>query len=213
MHAPTLQRALRHLTLAVALAGAAAAAAAAPGYHVEIDTSRFSGAGFLDFVFIPGNSGAPAASATLRHVSGAFGGVVAQEGDVSGAVGGVLSLRNGGFYNGLFQSIALGGQFSFDVEFGGAFQFADGGAGSTFGVGLLDASGARYLGNPGGNVVQFELMPAFGGAPAGVSGAVYGGVATIAAVPEPGAWLMLSAGLALLGWGARRRRGVEARAA
>lgn len=206
---------LRHAVLAVLMAGASALAVAAPAapvsnYHVEIDTTRFSGAGFLDFAFISGNDQAPAASATLSHFSGAFGAVAGQEGDVAGALGSSVRFGNASFYNDLFQSVTLGGKFSFDIAFGGAFLNTAGNTGTTFGVGLLDASGSAYLGNPNGNVVQFELMPMLDGAPAGIAGAGYGGVAAIAAVPEPSEWLMLSAGIALLGWSARRR---QARAA
>jgi len=51
---------LRRAVLAALLAGSASVALADPlGYHVEIDTSTFSGAGFLDFAFIAGNSPAP----------------------------------------------------------------------------------------------------------------------------------------------------------
>ncbi|WP_317201874.1 NF038129 family PEP-CTERM protein [Janthinobacterium sp.] len=204
----TLQRGARRLTLALLMAGAAAVAAAAPAsnYHVEIDTSRFSGAGFLDFAFIAGNAGAPAASATLSHFSGAFGQLVTQEGDVSGALPGSLRFGTGAFYNDLFHSVTLGGKFSFDIQFGGAFLSTPGTTGTTFGVGLLDAGGGNYLGNPGGNVVQFELMPSPGVGPGSVSGAGYSDFASISAVPEAGEWLMLSAGLGLLGWRARRRQ-------
>ncbi len=212
MLAPTFHRNLRQLTLALLMAagGAVAAAAPAPVYHVEIDTARYSGAGYLDFTFIAGNLGVPAASATLSRFGGAFGAVVSQQGDVSGAVPGTLSFGTTGFYNNLFQSVTLGGKFSFDIAFGGAILNRAGDTGSTFGIGLLDAAG--YLGNPDGNLVQFDLMPAPGGGPASIAGAAYAGVATISAVPEASEWLMLSAGLGLLGLGARRRKGGAARA-
>lgn len=208
MFSMTLQGGARRLTLALLMAGATAVAAAAPApnYHVEIDTSRFSGAGFLDFIFLAGNADALAASATLSHFSGAFGQPVAREGEVSGTLPGGLRFGNGGFSNELFHSVTLGGKFSFDIQFGGAFLSTPGSTGSIFGVGLLDAGGARYLGNPDGNVVQFDLLPSMVAGQGSVSGAGYSGVASVSAVPEADAWLMLSAGLALIGFGARRRK-------
>ena len=71
MFATTLSRTLRRAVLAALLAGSSSLALADPlSYHVEIDTSQFSGAGFLDFAFIAGNSPAPGASAVLSNFSG-----------------------------------------------------------------------------------------------------------------------------------------------
>ncbi|MEC5163369.1 MULTISPECIES: NF038129 family PEP-CTERM protein [unclassified Janthinobacterium] len=210
MHPTTFTRVLRQLTLALLLAGAgASAAAAAPAayYHVDIDTRGLSGAGYLDFTFLAGNSTAPA-SATLSRFSGALGGVVAQEGDVQGSLAGGLDFGSASFHNELFQSIALGGKFSFDVRFGGAFLLSEGNAATTFGVGLLDDS--AYLGNPDGDMVRFELLPRVGASPAGVGATSYAALATISAVPEADTWLMLSAGLGLLAWSWRRRRAAVA---
>ncbi len=195
----------RRSLLAVALAGVAGLAGAAPAtnYHVVIDTSGFSGGGFLDFAFIPGSSAASAANATLSHFSGAFGERISGEGELSGALQSVVYFGNGSGYNDLFHSVTLGGKFSFDIAFGGDFLTSAGNTGSTFGVGLLNDAG--YLGNPNGNVVQFELMPAFNGNPASVGATGYAGVGLVAAVPEPSSWLMLGAGLAVVGFGARRR--------
>ena len=200
---------LRRAVLAALLAGSSSLALADPlGYHVEIDTSAFSGAGFLDFAFIAGNSPAPGASATLSNFSGAFGALESQEGNVSGSVPGSLTFGNSGAYNDWFHNVTLGGKFAFNIVFGGEFLNTAGNAGTTFGVGLLDASGTAYLGNVNGNLLQFELTPLNGGVPASIAGSTYAGIASISAVPEASEWMMLTGGLALIGLALRRRQPV-----
>lgn len=200
---------LRRAVLAALLAGSASVALADPlGYHVEIDTSTFSGAGFLDFAFIAGNSPAPGASATLSNFSGAFGALESQEGSVSGSLPGTLTFGNSGAYNDWFHNVTLGGKFAFNIVFGGDFLTTAGNAGTTFGVGLLDASGTAYLGNVNGNVLQFELTPLNGGVPASIAGSTYASIASISAVPEASEWMMLTGGLALIGLALRRRQPV-----
>ena len=200
---------LRRAVLAALLAGSASVALADPlGYHVEIDTSTFSGAGFLDFAFIAGNSPAPGASATLSNFSGAFGALESQEGSVSGSLPGTLTFGNSGAYNDWFHNVTLGGKFAFNIVFGGDFLTTAGNAGTTFGVGLLDASAGSYLGNVNGNVLQFELTPLNGGVPASIAGSTYASIASISAVPEASEWMMLTGGLALIGLALRRRQPV-----
>lgn len=207
MFARHLSTFARRAVLAALLAAASSAALADPlSYHVEIDTSQFAGAGYLDFAFIAGNAPAPWASATLSGFTGAFGALESQDGNVSGSLPGTLVFGNGGSYNDWFHNVTLGGKFGFNIVFGGDFLASDGNAGTTFGVGLLDASGVNYLGNPDGNVVQFELMPMAGSLPATVSAASYAGFASVSAVPEASEWLMLSGGLALIGLAMRRRK-------
>ena len=205
----TLNLTLRRAVLAAVLAASSSLALADPlGYHVEIDTSAFSGAGFLDFAFIAGNSPAPGASATLSNFSGAFGALESLEGNVSGSLPGTLTFGNSGAYNDWFHNVTLGGKFAFNIVFGGDFLTTAGNAGTTFGVGLLDASGMSYLGNVNGNLLQFELTPVYGGAPASIAGSTYASIASISAVPEASEWMMLTGGLALIGLALRRRQPV-----
>lgn len=209
MFATTLNRTLRHAVLAALLAGSSSLALADPlSYHVEIDTSAFSGAGFLDFSFIAGNSPAPGASAILSNFSGAFGALESQEGSVSGSLPGTLTFGNSGAYNDWFHNVTLGGKFGFNIVFGGDFLNTAGSAGTTFGVGLLDYTGIAYLGNANGNVLQFELTPLNGGLPASIAGSTYASIASISAVPEASEWMMLTGGLALIGFALRRRQPV-----
>lgn len=200
---------LRRAVLAALLAAGSSVALADPlGYRVEIDTRQFSGAGFLDFAFIAGNSPAPGAMATLSNFSGAFGALASQEGNVSGSLPGTLTFGNGGAYNDWFHNVTLGGKFGFNIVFGGDFLNTAGNAGTTFGVGLLDASGTAYLGNANGNLLQFELTPLNGGIPASIAGSTYASIASISAVPEASEWMMLTGGLALIGFALRRRQPV-----
>ena len=201
--------ALRRAVLAALFAGSSSLALADPlGYRVEIDTRQFSGAGFLDFAFIAGNSPAPGATATLSNFSGAFGALALQEGNVSGSLPGTLTFGNSGAYNDWFHNVTLGGKFGFNVVFGGDFLNTAGNAGTTFGVGLLDYTGMAYLGNANGNLVQFELTPMNGGVPASIAGSTYASIASISAVPEASEWMMLTGGLALIGFALRRRQPV-----
>ncbi|MGK5079763.1 NF038129 family PEP-CTERM protein [Janthinobacterium sp. HLX7-2] len=198
---------LRHAVLAALLAGSSSLALADPlSYHVEIDTSQFSGAGFLDFAFIAGNSPAPGATAILSQFTGAFGVLESQDGEVSGSLPGTLSFGNGGAYNDWFHNVTLGGTFGFNIVFGGDFLNTAGNAGTTFGVGLLDATTMSYLGNVNGNLLQFELTPVNGGLPASIVGSSYAGIASVSAVPETSEWMMLTGGLALIGFALRRRQ-------
>lgn len=205
----TFNLTLRRAVLAALLAGSSSLALADPlGYRVEIDTSAFSGAGFLDFAFIAGNSPAPGASAVLSNFSGAFGALESLEGNVSGSVPGSLTFGNSGAYNDWFHNVTLGGKFAFNIVFGGEFLNTAGNAGTTFGVGLLDHTGTAYLGNVNGNLLQFELTPRNGGVPASIAGSTYAGIASISAVPEASEWMMLTGGLALIGLALRRRQPV-----
>ncbi|MEG2029639.1 MAG: NF038129 family PEP-CTERM protein [Janthinobacterium sp.] len=207
----TLNLTLRRAVLAALLAASSSLALAGPlSYHVEIDTSQFSGAGFLDFAFIAGNSPAPGATATLSQFTGAFGALESQEGNVSGSLPGTLTFGNGGGYNDWFHNVTLGGKFGFNIVFGGDFLHTAGNAGTTFGVGLLDATATSYLGNVNGNLVQFELTPVTGGLPGAIAGSTYAGIASISAVPEASEWMMLTGGLALIGFALRRRQTLPA---
>src|SRR5471032_1914296 len=209
MFAPTfnLNLTLRRAVLAALLAAGSSVAMADPlHYHVEIDTSQFSGAGFLDFAFLAGNSPAPGATATLSQFSGAFGALDSKEGNVSGSAPGTLVFGNGGGYNDWFQNVSLGGKFAFDIVFGGDFLGTNGNMGTTFSLGLLDQSASAYLGNPNGIWLQFDLMPLHDALPASIAASSYASIASVSAVPEVSEWMMLTGGLALIGFTLRRRR-------
>jgi len=202
----TLRHLLRHSLLALALAGTAALAQADTTYHASIDTHAFSGTGWLDFALIPGQLPAAGASVTLSNFSGAFGSEFSLEGDAGGSLASGFTLGNASFFNDLFHAVTLGGNFSFDITIGGAFETTPGTVGTTLGIGLLAGDQFTYLGNPDGNLFQFELTPMLGQSPGRIDLSVLAGsVATVSAVPEPSQYALLIGGLAMLGAAARRR--------
>lgn len=196
---------VRRALLALALA-AGAGLASAQTLHVELDTSAFAGAGgWLDLQFNPSSVPAVAASALIGNLVG-FGADFTSAGAVSAAGAGYL-FGNATDYNDLFHSIAFGGKVSFDVTFGGLADPSPAAIPSKFSVALYGADGLTQLGDvdPDGNVLTFNWTPAAAGAGSVGLGYADAGVAAVSAVPEPSTWLMLGAGLALVGGLARRR--------
>ena len=189
---------LSWLALAAALTGTCGQAAATPLYHVDIDTASLgSGSAFLDLYFL-GLDGAPAATAIVSNLTGAFDGPA----DLTGAVVGTgpFVFGNAGGGGDLVQAIQLGGKFSFDVS----FTMLPGDIGTTFGWALFDAT--HYLGADG-DLGNLFLQPF---APVGEQILVATpstGVSSVTTVPEPStAALVLIAMLAMVAWRGREAR-------
>lgn len=196
---------LRGGLLALALAGCASFANADTSYHATIDTSSMSGEGWLDLTFLPGMEQAVGATATLSNFSGAFGSGLDLSGDASGALPGSFTLGNGQSWNEVVQALTLGGSFSFDVSFSGAYQNTAG-TGTTLGVGLLTSDQGAYLGNPAGNLFEIYLTPLQSNSSSVFAADVATLAVAVAAVPEPSEYLLLIGGLCVLGAVSARRR-------
>ena len=197
MFSMNFSRTLRLSLLALMLAGAAGFAAA-DTYHVDIDTSAYAGTGYLDLSFL-GYADSDAATATVSNFSGALGSYVELSDDVSGTLGHVATFGNSGGYNDLFQAVTLGGVFSFDVSFSGSFLTGSSSSDTTFAVSLLNDTQTAYLGADQ-SLVMFDLVSG-----QGVTPTSYSAIASVSAVPEPSAWLLMAGGLVLVVVAARRR--------
>ncbi len=195
----------RKALLAAALVFISGAAMAFPSYQVTIHTQAYSGeSGLLDFGF-NGNADAPMGIATLWNISGDFGAEFDRVGGVEGDVATGLTFTSGAASNFLTQAVILGGDFVFNISFSGPVTFMDGASGLTFGVGLYDAEMQFPFEFP----VQFDLIPAFNGDPAGLFVSANPDSTTVvelaAEVPEPSQLLLMLSALALAGVALRRR--------
>jgi hypothetical protein len=195
-----LKKILSHSLLAMAL-GACGTVFAAPVYHVSVDTSKLgSGNAILDLELGALMPSAAPVTATLNHFMGAYG-ASAFGGSASGSIGSSVRLMNDAGYSDLFQSIVLGGLFSFDISFDVGSGSNDG---TTFTAMLYNFDQTATLGmdtplaeidlNPG----QADMV-----SPANAYASVTANA--VSAVPEPSTLLSMVTGLGLLGFGLRRR--------
>lgn len=181
---------LFRVLLALSIAIGAPAALAGPMFRVSLDTSALAGTvGYLD-LGLNGPLDAAPTVARVSNFSGAFldGGILAPSGDVSGDIVNGVVLRNSADLNYFDQLVTFGGLFSFDVS----FDLGGGDHGTLFSVGFIDDA-YNSLGAIG-NVIELNLVT---GQPAQLQ-LVEGQFASVAEVPEPGAWLLLASGLFLL---------------
>jgi hypothetical protein len=189
---------LFRVLLALSIAVGAPAALAGPLYRVSLDTSALAGSvGYLD-LGLNGPLDAAPTVARLGNFSGAFleGGALPPSGDASGDVVNGIVLRNGPEWNFFDQLVTFGGLFSFDVE----FELGEGANGSLFSVAFVDDA-LNYLGATG-NVLEMNLVAGQGAELQLVDAAF----ASVAEVPEPGAWLLVASGLFLLATARRLRQ-------
>lgn len=209
MFANKLTVSLKRSLLALALSAIAGSAAAA-GLHVELDTSSFAASGnsgWLDLQFNPGYVDGALASATLSHFVGFDASQTAyMEGGVSGSLASGFVLSNSSAYNDLFHAVQIGGKVSFDVSFSGLADPGAAGNSSVFGMALYGADGFTQLGAPGSSLLTVAWTPGQGAGQAGHMGSAVADATVLAApVPEASSWLMMGAGLALIGLVRRRK--------
>ena len=178
---------IKHLLALFALL-AIGSASAAPAYHVRVDTSAYSGSGWLDLQFNPAMDSMPGATATLSGFSGAVDSTLIPlvDGSVLGTLPGVVQFSTHRAFNALFQAIVLGGVFEFDLR------FSDGG-GELFSLALYGGDQVSALG--AGDVFTNSLAVFALGGPATVFDPA---MIEITVVPEPASLWLLVAGFALL---------------
>jgi hypothetical protein len=203
---------LRHAALALALSACASLASAASVFQIEIDTSSLVAAngntGWIDLQFNPGNGGTPYAQAALSNFFG-FGDAASAEvaGNVSGSLAGgyVIGNDDAGGYNDLFHAVNFGGKVGFTVSFSGDLDPTASTLGSAFSVSLLNHNQDTALGtnDPVGALVWLNWTSLGSITATPLTNTI---ATSVSAVPEAETWLMLGAGLALVGGLARRRR-------
>jgi hypothetical protein len=202
---------LRRSLLALALSTCASLASAAT-YHISLDTSSFADSGWIDVMFNAGNTDSAAAQVYLSDFVGFGDSATASTiGSVGGSLASGYTIANNdpGGLNDLFHEVNFGGVISFNVSFSGAADPAQTASGSVFSVALFNYDQNAVLGttDPFGSLVQLNWSPAVSGSAGSVVATpLVNDIATMAtAVPEPSTWLMLGAGLALVGLARRRR--------
>ncbi|MET0323347.1 MAG: NF038129 family PEP-CTERM protein [Duganella sp.] len=201
----------RRTVLALALGACTSLASAASVFQVEIDTSSLLAAngntGWIDLQFNPGNAGTPYAQALLTDFTGFGDAATAQTaGSVSGSLAGGYVIGNDAAdgYNDLFHAVNFGGKVGFTVRFSGDIDPAASALGSAFGVSLYNNNlAALGTSDPAGQLVWLNWTSVGNATVMPLDNQIGVGVS---AVPEAHTWLMLGAGLALVGGLARRRR-------
>jgi hypothetical protein len=200
-----LKTVIRQCLLAVALAGMALGAVAGPiNFHVSLDTTTLSGPGLISFSFSKLGAAGPV-TATVSNIMGNAG-VVTPTGEVTVGADGFTIANGLPLLNYADLDASFGNMFSFDIAFSGAFMDEVGLDSSTLFVSLLGTDYGVLAGDDFG-VAQFNVLPGVGIA----ANASFPEFATISAVPEPSAMLLMMTGVGLVGFTARRRNARAAR--
>jgi hypothetical protein len=195
----------RQTAAALAISTLVVAANATPvNYLVKIDTSTLAGSAWLDLQFNPAQANSPLTHVELSQFTGVLvtSNSPVVSGDVSGSLPGVVNFGNGTAYNDLFQSVFLGGVFSFRLNFDAPGLSPDG-YGSAFSVSLYGADQITPLGNfdpATGSLVTFDVSNA-------VTVTTFDQtVVSTQVVPEPSSLALVLLGFGALAHGRSRRQ-------
>jgi hypothetical protein len=201
---------LRRAVMALALAACAGLASAAGTLHVELDTSGFGSDGWIDMQMIGSPLSTLSSIASVSDLVGFGSGAGAYFDNVSGSAAAGFRFGDAGSYSDLFHAVNFSsGKISFNVSFSGDAD-PTGQYGSVFTVALFGADQTTLLGNSGnvdGSLLHLNWTPSTTvGGQGGAAAEVFApGVQVAASVPEPSTWLMLGAGLGLIGLARRRQ--------
>jgi hypothetical protein len=191
----------RKALLASALVLCSGLALASPNYLVTIHTQDYSGeSGLLDFG-LENYSDSMGVTAKLWNFTGQFSDEFDRAGNVDGSVADRVTMTSGRRTNYLTQSVILGGDFTFNITFGGDYETMPGSDGASFAVVLYDAGLSEML----FPVVQFDLVPAFLNDPAMTVVSTFSDAGTVSEVPEPSQLLLMLSALAIAAMVARRK--------
>ncbi|ATQ78494.1 hypothetical protein CR152_31255 [Massilia violaceinigra] len=193
---------VKQALLAATLAFGIGNATAGPTYHVDIDTTIYSGAGSIDF-WLSSFNGATGTIATVSNFTGSLGAETYRIGSVNGVLPASTKFDNSDSFSSVTHDVVLGGKFGFDVNFSGDFLTVPGFA-STFSVAMFNALG-EYLVQPD-YLVEFSLTPVTVDDAASVTYTAARNVRV--SVPEPSDLLLVMTGLGLVGF--MRRRAAKA---
>lgn len=187
-------------------AGLCSSTTLAQSYLITVDTSAIAGtSGYVNFQFNPADLMAPEAGASILQWAGSITLLDAPmiEGNVTGALPGMISLNNGTAFNDYFQAAQFGDAFSFVLQLAGNVFLPANSLGTSFALALYAADAMTPLlsDDISGSLLRFELRPdgssdyqAFGPDASSPS------VVQVAPVPLPAAaWLLLSGVMGLLG--------------
>ncbi|MDQ1831707.1 NF038129 family PEP-CTERM protein [Massilia scottii] len=192
---------VKQALLAATLAFGIGHATAGPTYHVDIDTTNYSGAGSIDF-WLSSFNGATGTIATVSNFTGSLGAETYRFGSVNGALPGSTKFDNSESFSAVTHDVVLGSKFGFDVNFSGDFLTVPGFA-STFSVAMFDALGNYLVPD---YLVEFSLNPVTVDDAASVTYSAARNVRV--SVPEPSDLLLVMTGLGLVGF--MRRRATKA---
>ncbi len=213
---------MRHVTtlgIVVALALVFMSSSASAGtidYLIQVNSSTFSGPGFIEFQFLPGGPSSAPATAYVHgfaSTSGTTLGIVPTIDPffAPNPSGGVspppytlpVTLDNSTFFNAVAYDINYGNSFEFQVELSGPMVGSTEAEPSNFAV-FLYGPGPTLL--PGGDPPLGEHFRICTGPGCDAFSALFG---SIQQIPEPSTWALLGVGLAGLGvlrWRKRRSR-------